>query len=655
MDRDAAGGPAPPRPLREVPAPHWLSELVRVRPAPVPWWLAFRAALAVAVPAAVGIAVGEVVIGMQTSLGALCGTFVARPGPYLFRLRRIGYSSLAGTVGLLAGGLSAGHGWWTSVVMVLLAAASALLSGISATGSSAGLMLIVFGVVGAGQGEVWDPVEATGWFAVGAGWTLTLAIAAWPVRATLPERATLAAVYTKLADLLEVSGTRAAGPARRELTGAMNEAYDVLLAARSRLEGRDAHYRKLFVVLLETTPVVEAGVALHNAHIRPSPEMIAAVREVGEAIRADSAPPDLDSRGGGPLAAALGVVAGVLRDGPRDRVERRHPSLRERLAEHLDALITGRATWLFAAQLALCVGIAEALARQLNLDRSYWVTLTVALVLKPDFGSVFARAVQRAAGTALGVLIGALVILVDPPAWALMLLVACLAGLLPIGLARNYGLFSAFVTPLVIMQLDITNAGEWDLVGTRLVDTAVGCGVVLIFGYLIWPGSRAPRLAGQLAEAVETLADYTARALAEHPAGRSALRRKTYRELSDLRLQAQRLISEPSPAGRAATAWWPAIVGLERLTDAVTRVAVDLSQSGASPVRQQDAETVTGAVRKIAAAVRAEQGPEPVSLPADPRLAAVRTDLTALYDAVRAPEFTQGFRWLGVRRKRRSG
>src|SRR5690606_26523056 len=172
------------------------------------------------------------------------------------------------------------------------------------------------------------------------------------------------------------------------------------------------------------------------------------------------------------------------------------------------------------------------------------------LVLKPDFGSVFARAVQRAAGTALGVLIGALVILVDPPAWALMLFVACLAGLLPIGLARNYGLFSAFVTPLVIMQLDITNAGEWDLVGTRLVDTAVGCGVVLIFGYLIWPGSRAPRLAGQLAEAVETLADYTARALAEHPAGRSALRRETYRELSDLRLQAQRLISEPSPAGR---------------------------------------------------------------------------------------------------------
>src|SRR5229473_8552008 len=33
---------------------------------------------------------------------------------------------------------------------------------------------------------------------------------------------------------------------------------------------------------------------------------------------------------------------------------------------------------------------------------AYWVPLTVAIVLKPDYGSVFARALQRGIGTVVG-------------------------------------------------------------------------------------------------------------------------------------------------------------------------------------------------------------------------------------------------------------
>ena len=424
-------------------APHWLVQLVRLGPAPIRWPLVARAALAIAGPIAVGLALGDLATGVQTSIGALCGTFVARAGPYSFRLRRIGYSCLAGTTGFFLGGVSAGHGWLTSAVMVLLAIGSALVSAVGATASSAGLMMLVFGVLGAGQGGVWDPFEATGWFVVGAAWTLLLAIGAWPLRATLPERAALALVYQRLAAVLAAAGSRASGPARQRLTAAMNDAYDVLLSARSRLEGRDADYRRLFVVLSETTPVVEAGVALHNAREKPSQALIEAVRRVGEAIRTDAAPPPLQQLGSGPDAAPLAValrgVAAVMRDGTPEDPRRRKPTARERLATRLDALRPGPATLQFAARLGLCVGLAEVLARQLELERSYWVTLTVALVLKPDFGSVFARAVQRAGGTVLGVLLGAVVLLVDPNGWMLVALIALLAGLLPVAQARNYG------------------------------------------------------------------------------------------------------------------------------------------------------------------------------------------------------------------------
>lgn len=631
-------------------APHWLVQLVRLGPAPVQWQLVVRAALAIAGPIAVGLAFGELATGVQASVGALCGTFVARAGPYRFRLRRIGFACVAGTFGFLAGGVSAGYGWVSSVVLVVLAVVSALVSAVGANASVAALMMLVFGVLGTGQGDMWDPYVAAVWFAVGAGWTLLLAIGAWPMRATLPERAALAAVYGSLADLLTAAGSRASGPARQKLTAAMNDAYDALLSARSRLEGRDADYRRLFVVLAETTPVVEAGVALHNARRRPSQALIEAVIAMGEAIRTDAAPPPLQQLGGTSLAVALRGVASVMRGGkPQEKAERRTPTARERFDARLDALRPGPATWQFAARLALCVGLAELLARQLELERSYWVTLTVALVLKPDFGSVFARAVQRAGGTVLGVLLGAAVLVSDPRGWLLVALVVVLAGLLPVGQTRNYGLFSIFVTPLVIVQLDLAMAGDWALVPARLIDTVTGCAIVLVFGYLLWPGSRTPRLGGQLAAVADTLARYTDRALSEDPTGRSALRRRAYRQLSDLRVEAQRLISEPSLAGRTATAWWPAIVGLERVTDAVTRVAVELDDG--ARVRPEDADAMVLAIEEVAAAVRGERPPQKRPLPEDPQLVAVAVDLNALYDALRAPDLSRPRR----RRRRRRG
>jgi len=57
--------------------------------------------------------------------------------------------------------------------------------------------------------------------------------------------------------------------------------------------------------------------------------------------------------------------------------------------------VAGPLTWLAALRLTLCVAIAEVVALMVPLERSYWITLTVGSCSKPDFGSVFGRAVLR--------------------------------------------------------------------------------------------------------------------------------------------------------------------------------------------------------------------------------------------------------------------
>ena len=79
------------------------------------------------------------------------------------------------------------------------------------------------------------------------------------------------------------------------------------------------------------------------------------------------------------------------------------------------------------------LSLAEIARQYLLIDRPYWVLLTVAIVLKPDFGSVFTRAVQRGAGTLLGVLLGSTLLAVLPhDAWVLVAM-AGFAALLPVG------------------------------------------------------------------------------------------------------------------------------------------------------------------------------------------------------------------------------
>lgn len=639
-----AGLPSVPA---DVAAPHWLAQLIKTNPAPIDWKRAARAAAAVAVPIAIGVAVGHIALGALVSIGSLCGTVTAISGPYRDRLRRSGLAVLAGGIGFFLGDLVGEHGWWTAGLIVAAAVVSAVISAVGNNASLAGLQLLVQLVLGTHESTVVGPGIALAGFAVGGAWALLLSLAAWPIHATAPERLLVANVFDRLADLLRSAGTPDARAARHRLTAAMNSAYDALLTARSRLQGRDRTYRKLFLVLSEATPAIEAGVALASARHRAPKSVVDATVRIGLVVRVDGADVgdlDLPERGSPAvlaLADGLRSVADVVSDNDDDslpdRKTRQRPTRRERLAAWFDDVLAGPTTWLHALRLALCMAIAEAVTALVPFERSYWLAVTVAITLKPDFGSVFARAVQRGGGTFLGALFGAGVLALHPNGWVLVALAAGVAFLLPIAQVRQYGVFASVLTPLVIIQLEIGHAGGWDLLAARLVDTVAGCAITLVFGYLLWPGSRTPRIGGRLADAVDAVAGYADLALRADPKGRSALRRRTYRQLSDLRTEFQRILAEPSAAGRLAAAWYPAIIGLERVTGSVTRVAVEIDQGDPVPP-ESDVDTIVAALHGIAGAVREQRPPDDPPAVDTEQLHGITGHMGLVVSGLRGPE-----------------
>jgi uncharacterized membrane protein YccC len=354
-------------------------------------------------------------------------------------------------------------------------------------------------------------------------------------------------------------------------------------------------------------------------------------------------PPWSSSPGSLELRDALAALARAIAWTPAPRPEPapRTP-LRERaravLGALLDQLRGGRFAWTFTIRLMVCVGVAAVASEVLPLQRSYWVVLTVAIVVKPDYGSVFARALQRGIGTVAGAVLGAVILAAVPYGPWLLLPMAVLAAGQPYGRLCNFGLVATFQTPMVVLLIDLLAPAGWRLAEERLADTLLGCAIVLLAGYAPWPSSWHSNLPRQFAATLRDLCRFIEAALIPDPdpaaRGRGwQLRRTAYRTLGDLRGEYQRVMSEPAAVSRRASAWWPAIVALAETADAATATGVAIRRDAPAP--SPDAvPKLTAALYAVADAIDAGVPPRAGELPDDEALKPVTDAVLPMLSAL---------------------
>ncbi|WP_309051458.1 FUSC family protein [Streptomyces sp.] len=653
-------GPSRPGPSRLVP-PAWLTAGLRPASAPIPWAAVARASVALSAPLAAGLAAGQPAYGALVSMGALSGVIGDTADAYRMRIFNIAVPQLFGALGVTLGTLVFGHGWTAVAALTLVALVSGMISSIGAVASVSGLLLLLNAVVGAGlpmPGPWWKaPLLLT----LGGLFVLALTLLGWPLRRAAPERTAVAAAYRAAAALYEAAGTDAYDEQRQAVTASLNQSYDLVLARRAREHGRAPTQVRLLAQLNVLIPLVEAAPAAHlraRHHGPVHPSVPAAVRELAAAVEEGrTGSPDLDlpaPRRPSEKAVdhALRHAADVVHEADPDPYNvddrlGRPAALRVRVRRTARAVLFSGASWRYGLRLALCIGLAQALVSLIPVPRSYWVALTVTFVMKPDFGSVFSRAVLRALGTALGLVLAALVLSQVPRGWWDIPVMMLLAALIPAFSAKGYVFQTAAITPVILLLSDLLNHQGFGLVLPRLYDSLIGCAIALVAGYLLWPESWHARIGDRLADAVADTAAYVALAFA--PAGaperkaatagpgtgatavggdrgaRLRARRALYRDLSTVRSEFQRALTEPPPTGSRASAWWPLVVAVERIVDATTaaRIRVD---HGAPPPDPAEVAAVERELREFAQGLRSSE-----------TLVEVRSDLPGDENGVLAP------------------
>lgn len=155
-------------------------------------------------------------------------------------------------------------------------------------------------------------------------------------------------------------------------------------------------------------------------------------------------------------------------------------------------------TFRHALRLAILITFAQWLGYVFPIPKGYWITLTVLLALKPNFGGTSQIIGQRVLGTVIGGILGiALVMIVHNPltiALLILMLMFTAVSLRPL----SYSLFVAMLTPAIVLLLGATGMGNWEVGIQRIAYTLIGGAIAFAGSYLLFPSWEQQQLPAQL-------------------------------------------------------------------------------------------------------------------------------------------------------------
>ena len=523
--------------------------------------LALRNTAGVILPLVVGFALGMPRGGLAMASGALNVSYSDGHDPYPQRARRMLASTVWCAIAIFLGGIT-GH---RNVEAVFVAAAWAFIAGmlvaIGTTAADVGVISLVLLVVYAAQPLTPRQALEAGELALCGGLLQTaLSIALWTVRRYDPERRALSHLFWELAESAGQPTQAASAPPS---TIATSQAQDAITALGSDNSMESLRFRALLSqaerIRLSTMMLARlrlrmqrekadhAALEAIDRYFANASEVLHAIgdalfnnRKIGleadrvvlgvaltyqiraqhgtgsrsaffEAVLQD-AQYQMDALSG-QMRAVIDLANNASPEGAAafEKKEKEQP-LWLRFGGAIATLHANlnlrSAIFRHALRLTFALAVGDAVGREFDWRRSYWIPMTIVLVLKPEFAVTFSRGVLRISGTIVGLLVATALFHFLPIHTATeILLIAAFTFLMRWIGPANYGVFAVMISSLVVLLLTINGVSPKEVIVARGMNTAIG-GVLALLAYLAWPTWERSRVAENVAAMLAAYREY---------------------------------------------------------------------------------------------------------------------------------------------------
>jgi hypothetical protein len=204
----------------------------------------------------------------------------------------------------------------------------------------------------------------------------------------------------------------------------------------------------------------------------------------------------------GGLWALLGVVIPLLHSTSKPKpttvsVPLHHPGFtyREKLAPLLSNLSVRSQPFRLSVAFSIIGAIGLLIAVDLGLTKASWVLITICvLFLRSEISTTFSFSTMRIIGTIFGAASGSVITTYIHNQSLLLLFLFLFASVYFAVRNINYALTTLFLTPFILVLLNILSPGQTSLAQARLLDTLIGVALALCGQLLLWTGSNWKRL-----------------------------------------------------------------------------------------------------------------------------------------------------------------
>ncbi|SDS41624.1 FUSC family protein [Christiangramia echinicola] len=217
----------------------------------------------------------------------------------------------------------------------------------------------------------------------------------------------------------------------------------------------------------------------------------------------------------------------------------------------INNLNSASAIFRHSLRLAIVVLVGYIIGNYFSVQNSYWILLTIVVIMRPNYGLTKQRTRKRIVGTLIGgaIAVGIVFITQNTTVYAVL-------GILSLTLAfsliqRNYTTAAIFITLSIIFIYALLQPEVLNVIQFRIVDTLIGAGLAAFGNLLLWPKWESQNLNNVIAESIKANINYLEEIDSYYheknslPVSYKLSRKKAFLDMGALSGAFQRMTQEP--------------------------------------------------------------------------------------------------------------
>jgi len=186
-----------------------------------------------------------------------------------------------------------------------------------------------------------------------------------------------------------------------------------------------------------------------------------------------------------------------------------------------------------------------------EIQNTYWILLTIIVIMRPNYGLTKERSKNRIIGTLIGAIVAVGIVLITQNVMVYGVL-AIVSLILAFSLIQqNYKFAAALITLSVVFVYSLFNPNAFEVIQYRVIDTIIGATIAVVANYLILPSWEVNNIKQVLLDALKMNKKYLLatqelyQETSKHKLSYKLARKEAFLAISNLNAAFQRLTQDP--------------------------------------------------------------------------------------------------------------